>query len=128
MLQTYLQDFKLAPRERVRKLASSPPSTLRKKQKVWWVSVSILSWKKDTEGLSNRKAKEKKDRLFKEIWDANSHLWKPHGIEASFSVHDCGECTELIQGFMKMLDAHGLTPETFDDFLISKTTMNDAKR
>ena len=75
MLQTYLQDLKLAPRERVRKLASLAPPTLRKKQKVWWVSDSILTWKKDTEGLSNKKAKEKKNMLFKEILDANSHLW-----------------------------------------------------
>ena len=42
MLQTYLQDFKIAPRERVRKLASLEQPTVRKKQKVWFVSDNIL--------------------------------------------------------------------------------------
>ena len=78
--------------------------------------------------MSTRARKAKKDRDFHEIWEANGHLWKPHNIDAKFSVHDGGECPELLKGFMDMLEAEGLTPETFDGFLIFMTTMNDADK
>ena len=52
-------------------------------------------------------------------------MWGPHNIEAKFSIHGSGKITQLINGFKKMLDAEGLTPEQFNGFLVLKTTMND---
>ena len=84
--------------------------------------------KKDTEGLSIRQRKAKKDRDFPEIWPSNGHLWKPHNIDARFSVHGGGKVPDLLKGFMAMLEAEGLTPETLDGFLVFMTTMNDADK
>ena len=118
----------LAPRERLQRFAFSDPPNVRVKQKVWFVSDSILDWKKDTEGLSISGAKKKKIRPFPEIWAANSHIWKPQNIEARFSVHGSGKVPDLLKGFMAMLEAEGLTPETLNWFLVFMTTLNDAER
>ena len=127
-LQAHLQSLKIAPRERVRRLASSDPPNVRKKQKVWFVSDSILVRQKDTEGLNTKQSKRKKNREFHEIWAANSHLWTPHNINARFSVRGSGKVPDLLKGFMAMLEAEGLTPQTFDGFLVFMTKMNDADK
>ncbi len=55
-------------------------------------------------------------------------MWGPHNIEAKFSIHGSGKITQLINGFKKMLEAEGLTPEQFNGFLLLKTTMNEGER
>ena len=78
--------------------------------------------------MSTKQSKRQKNRESHEIWAANGHLWKPHNIDAKFSVHGGGKAPDLLKGFMAMLEAEGLTPETFDGFLIFMTTMNDAQK
>ena len=100
-LQTCLQI--LAPRERSQRFAACNPPDLGTKQKVWFVTDSILNWKKDTEGLGTKARKRKPERSFPEIWAANKHMWGPHNIEAKFSIHGSDKITQLINGFKKML-------------------------
>ena len=111
----------LAPRERLQRFASCNPPDLGVRQKVWFVSDSILDWKKDTEGLGTKADKRKKFRSFPEIWEANSHMWGPHNIEAKYSIHGSGMVTDLLNGFKKMLEAEKLTPETFNGFLFDSS-------
>ena len=53
----------LAPRERSQRFAACNPPDLGTKQKVWFVTDSILYWKKDTEGLGTKARKRKPEIL-----------------------------------------------------------------